>query len=388
MKKIVVCLFAGFVAATSFGAYSSASAECLDEADRAFLEFMDVDSAITYVRSPLYDESLEQNGWQYNFDYENTYGFALIAGAGINENSEQTYEVEEVYYEQDSLFDDCSGLPVYVTFNQYIEYKSDRYFDLNSGEELSEEFIAKSVEKGFGYSGSGDFTELSETVSYSYKTEDIYSIKGDVPNYSGVVGGTNCANVAGGVLIGYYDRYCENLIPNFQNYRVLGTTIIYKSLTTETSNVITTLKDLMGTDKNQPGTTFSGFQSGMSEYVSSHGYTYSSESVLSGGNFDFSKYKNALESNKPVALFLNNYALLSSIQENGGQDVIYSEHSTVAHVVVACGYKQHHYYNSNGQKTAERTYLKVCSGITTRGICYLNINSVSKIDKAISVNIN
>lgn len=388
MRKIIVCLFAGFVAATSFGAYGSASAnaECFDEVDRAFLEFMNVDNTITYTRNPLYDESLEQNGWQYKFNYDNTYGFALIEG--IIENDNLTYEVEEVYYEQDSLFDNCTGLPVYITFNQYIEYKADNYFDLSSGDVLSEEFIAKSAEKGFGYSGSGDFTELSETVAYSYKTEDVYSIKGDLPNYSGVVGGSNCANAAGSVLIGYYDRYCEDLIPNFQNYRVLGTAIIYKSLTTETSNVMETLKDLMGTDQDQDGTTFTGFQNGMSEYVRSHGYTYSSESVLSGGSFNFSKYKNALENNKPVALFLNNYAFLNRIQENGGQDIIISDHTTVSHVVVACGYKQHSYFNTSGQKIAERTYLKVCSGFTTRGICYLNINSVSKIDKAISITIN
>lgn len=387
MKKIIVCLFAGFVAATSFGVYGgSAYAECLDEADRAFLEFMNADGKIVYNRSPLYNETLEQNGWQYKFDYENTYGFALIAS--IVENGEPTYEVEELYYEQDSPFDNCNGIPVYITFNQYIEYKANRYYDLKFGDELSEEFITESVERGFGHSGSGGFTELSETIAYSYRTEDVYSIKGDIPNYSSTEGATNCANVAGGVLIGYYDRYCEDLIPNFQNYRVLGTAIIYKTLTTETSNVIKTLKDLMGTDKNQQGTTFTGFQNGMSEYARSHGYTYSSESVLSGGNFDFDKYKNSLQNNKPVALFLNNYAFLSYIEENDGQDVIHSEHTSVAHVVAACGYKQHFYYDSNGQKIAERTYLKVCSGFTTRGICYLNINSVSKIDKAVSVTIS
>ena len=100
------------------------------------------------------------------------------------------------------------------------------------------------------------------------------------------------------------------------------------------------------------------------------------------------QYKNSVKNNKPVALFLNNYAFLNQIQENNGQDVINSEHTTIAHVVVGCGSKQHIYYNSSGQKIAERTYLKVASGFTPKEICYLNINSVSKIDKAISVSIS
>ena len=169
-KKFIICLLAGIVATTSFGVYGSANAECLDEVDIAFLEFMDVEENISYIRSPLYNENLEQNGWQYKFQYNNTYGFALIAN--IIENDIQIYEVEEVYYEQESLFDKCTGLPVYVTFNQYIEYKSESYFDLISGDELSEEFIAASVEKGFGYTGTGSKTDISETISYSSRTED------------------------------------------------------------------------------------------------------------------------------------------------------------------------------------------------------------------------
>lgn len=385
-KKIIICLLTGIVATTSFGVYGSANAECLDEVDIAFLEFMSVDDNISYTRSPLYNEALVESGWQYKFEYQNTYGFALIAN--IIENDEQTYEVEEVYYEQESAFDKCTGLPIYITFNQYIEYKSDRYFDLNSGDELSEEFIAISAAKGFGYFGSGSKTDISETISYTNKTEDSYSIKSDLPKYSAVEGATNCANVAGSIVVGYYDRFCENLIPNFQSYRMLGSTVVYKLMSAEIGEIVTTLKDLMGTDKNQLGTTFTGFQSGMLEYVQAHGYKYNSESVLTGGNFDFSKYKNSVESNKPVAIFLNNYAILNQIQENDGQDVISSEHTTIAHVVVGCGYKQHNYYNSNGQKIAERTYLKVASGFTPREICYLNINSVSKIDKAISVSIS
>ena len=368
MKKIIIStILAGVIATTPFGFLGSANAESLDNADIAFLSFMNINDNISYTRRPLYSECFEQSGWQYDFDYADTYGFALITS--LYEDDQQIFEVEEVYYEQSSPFDYCEGLPIYITFNLYVEYKDNFFIDLSTDEKLSEEKIAKAVRSGFGHSGSGNNTEINETVYYANKTENTYSIKGDLPKYSSVEGGTNCANVAGSVLVGYYDRFCENLIPNFVTYRMLGTAIIYKAMTSETGDVVIALKDLMGTDKNQSGTTFTGFQNGMSDYARIHGYTYSSESVLTGGNFDFSKYKQAVENNKPVALFLSNYAFLNKIQEDGGQDVITSEHSTVAHVVIACGYMQHNYYNSIGQKTEERTYLKVCSGFAVRGIC-------------------
>ncbi len=384
MKKIIgAILLIGISATIPFVTYNAAKAETLDSADRVFLEFMGIENKISYERYPLYNECFESSGWQYNFKLENTYGFALIAE--ICENDLQSFEVEEVYYEKTSPFALCKGIPIYITFNQYIEYKDGCYFDLSSGAELNQATIDKAVEKGFGYSGSGNTTEIRETLNYSSKTENLYTMKGNLPNYSGVEGGTNCANVAGGVLVGFYDRFCENLIPNFQSYRVLGTTIVYKSSTDESTKVIADLNDLMETDNNQLGTTFTGFESGMVKYSQLHGYTYKSENILTGGNFDFNKYKNSVENNKPVALFLNNYAFLDGIQESEGQDIIKSTHTTLSHVVIACGYKQNNYYNSNGQKIAEKIYLKVCSGITSRGICYLNINSVSKVDKAVSV---
>lgn len=386
-KTFIVGLLIGIIATTSLGVYGSASAECFDEADLTFLEFIDVDSDnISFKRIPLYNECLEQNGWQYDFELKNTYGFALITD--IDYNCGNSYAVEEVYYEKKSPFKNCEGLPIYITFNQYFEYNNNCFIDLLTGNELNDDLLTKAVEKGFGYLGSGSTSEVSEKVYYANKTENSFSIKGDLPKYSGVEGGTNCANVAGSIIIGYYDRFCENLIPNFTTYYALGTAIIYKSMSAEVGAVVTSLYNLMGTDVAQVGTTFTGFQSGMTGYARDHGCTYSSESVLSGGLFDFNKYRSAVENNKPVALFLSVYALVNQIQENNGEDTIISNQSTYAHVAVACGYKQHIYYNSNGQKTAERTYLKISSGLSAGEICYLNINSVSNIDKAISVTIS
>ena len=64
------------------------------------------------------------------------------------------------------------------------------------------------------YCGGSDFIEQSETINYSRKETATYNMKGNVPSYERIKD-TSCANVAGAILIGYYDRFCEELVPNY-----------------------------------------------------------------------------------------------------------------------------------------------------------------------------
>lgn len=234
------------------------------------------------------------------------------------------------------------------------------------------------------YCGSGATTEQTETISYSRKETETYSIKSGIPDYYSPTSGTGCANVAGAVIIGYYDRFCENLIPNLKTYMQLGSTVKYLAAKFEISNLIEELKDLMGTDKNTSGTTFSGFQQGMRMYANNHNYTYSTEDL---GKLNFDKFKAAVQSDKPVALFLSNYSILTGSLVNDTIEVITNELTTTAHVVVGFGYKIDTYYNSNNTIVAQRTYLKVASGLTKYGLGFLCLDGKSKIEYAISTKI-
>ncbi|MDE7167731.1 MAG: hypothetical protein K2O28_02650 [Clostridia bacterium] len=228
------------------------------------------------------------------------------------------------------------------------------------------------------YCGSGGFTEQSETIYYSRKETTTYSIKGDVPNYDRLKD-SSCANVAGTILIGYYDRLCEELVPNYKTYGQLGSAIKYRSASLEIQAVMEELHTLMGTDVGAAGTTYDGFHKGMKSYVNNHGYSYSTEDL---GNLNFNKYKSAVENNKPVAVFLENYSYAVSWKDSGASEVINSHYSTAAHVVVGCGYKVDTYYNANGQVIATRTYLKVASGWFEYGITYLCLDGKSSLDRA------
>ncbi|MBD5631800.1 MAG: hypothetical protein HDP34_01030 [Clostridia bacterium] len=232
------------------------------------------------------------------------------------------------------------------------------------------------------YCGSGSFTDESETIYYSTKETASYSMKGDVPEYYRLTDNSGCAVIAGTVLIGYYDRFCEELVPNYKTYVKIGTAIKYRGESFEIKAVMEELYTLMETDSSTGGTTYNGFHKGMKSYVNSHGYSYATEDL---GNLDFNKYKSAVENNKPVALFLDNYSFAVTGEDNGSYEVIKSHHSTIAHVVVGCGYKVDTYYNANGQVISTRTYLKVATGLDQYRIGYLCLDGKSGIDRANSI---
>lgn len=243
--------------------------------------------------------------------------------------------------------------------------------------------ISRSETSAKRYCGGSNCEATTEALSYAHKeTVAQFSMKGDVPNYNGSVEASNCANVAGAELIGYYDRFYENLIPNYKTYIQMGSMLVYRSASAEINAVMQTLHSYMGTSV---GTTFNGFHNGMRTYVEEHSYSYMTEDL---GNLNFEKYKSAVETNKPVALFLNDYAFYLGAEQASDGEIIKSEHYNVAHVVIACGYKIDTYYDTDGHIICTRTYLKVASGFASYGLIYLCLDGKSTIDRATSIIIN
>lgn len=374
-----VCMF-GF---TSVGAAGP------DLADLCFLAAVESDDgADTYTRKPLYDENLEQSGWQYNFTAGDKSGYALLTSLTVN--GKKVYETEEVNYSDPSPFDDCAGLPVYISHKCYIEYRGGVFYDLTTGGAIDDEKIAECAAIGFTYNGSANYTEKEQIIWYATKaTTQEYSIQYDLPPYHGMNDSTNCACVAGSVAIGYYDRFNENLIPNYKVYTNVGPIFIYKQASAQINNVLDSLYQSMGTDVGAPGTTFAGFQSGMDSYVRGQGYTYTTEDLFSWGRFDFDKFKASVHAGKPVGLFLHDFAVLMGIETTTSRDVVKSRYCDTAHVTMACGYRVDTYYNALGGVIDTRTYLRVNVGLEYGiDIGYLNINELTTINHAISITIN
>lgn len=395
MKKIlgvivaIVLMMVPFT--TVYGQSALAQERNVDGADAYFLEFVSSDTTfdgeIDYYYNPLYNETLNVNGREYIFTVGNVSGYALMVE--FYGNGTVFYEIEELFYNKQSPFADCNGLPVYITHNVYLEYKNQAFYDVDSDTLVDSDTVAELVYKGFKYFGDQlpDYTHTSITIDYATKSTQTYSIQYDLPDLEGGTN-TSCANTAGAVIFTYYDRFYENLIPNYVPYITIGNGIRYKNTSAETWYLVEELAELMLIGEPHAGTTFSEFQLGMSTYATNHGYTYSSTDVFSNGSFNFNNYKTSVENNKPVAIFLTNFSMLNSINEGDGQDSISSGYCAVSHVAVGCGYRVDTYYNANNNVIDTRTYLKVASGLIGYGVGYLNINGVSTISKAISTQVS
>lgn len=391
-KKILGLLFSlGMISVSvlSAGQVITTNAEELDAADQSFLEFVlsdtDYEGEIEYTHSPLYNEELEVNGRQYDFTIGDVEGYALLTE--IQSINKTFYEVEELFYNKQSPFEECEGLPVYITHQVYLDYKDGGFYNVVDDNLVADTIVDEYAYNGFGYCGAWDFVEQYQTISYATRSVSEYSIEYDLPNYFGPIG-TTCASTAGTVAIGYYDRFYENLIPDFQVYNRLGNRIKYKPTSENTINVSNELYNLMGAELEHLGTTYSEFQDGMKAYVNSKGYTYSTTNLFSWGSFDFEKYKTAVQNGKPVALFLNSFAIKLNITTNNSVDAVKSDYTNTTHVVIGCGYEQYKYYNAAGQEIDNRIYLKVATALNSYQIGYLNINGLTVINHAISIEIS
>ena len=391
MKKISRLIVAILLMITSVAMSlgQGVKAFALDEGDSCFLEFVYADSTfegdITFSHSPLYNQELNEHGREYEFSIGDINGYALMIE--FKTETQTFYEIEELFYNKQSPFADCTGLPVYIAHNTYLEYKDQAFYDLATGAMVGEQALAQCVQNGFNYFGgtTATFTNSTYTIDYATKTTEQYSIQYDLPNLVGSVVGGSCAHTAGAVILTYYDRFCANLIPNYEPMVRIGPFIKYDNGSPETIQVAIDLVDLMLIGEPHQGTTFSEFELGMETYAEQHGYTYTSTNLFSWGSFSLNNYKNAVQNNMPVALFLTNFTMNNGINEREGQDTIGCGFCPVSHVAAGCGYRIDTYYDADGDEITTRTYLKVASGLNSYGIGYLSLNETTTISKAISI---
>lgn len=235
------------------------------------------------------------------------------------------------------------------------------------------------------YCGGITFTTRTETINYVTKDKQEKMFQYEVPGYTKQGAQSSCANIAGAIAIGYYDRFYENLIPDFVSYMQIGPVLMYKSGGLEVEALINSLHYAMGTDVGGAGTTFEGFQNGMKSYVNGQGYTYQNQDL---GSFDFEKFKTAIENDKPVALFLDDFSLKITGEDNGSREIIKSDYCNTPHVAIAYGYRIETYYNANNQVITTRTYLKVASGLINYRLTHLCLDGKSTIDRAVAISIS
>lgn len=226
-------------------------------------------------------------------------------------------------------------------------------------------------------------TCASETISYKSKevVEEISTANG-VPEYSAVGSMQNgCGAVAGATVVGFYDKYYENLIPNWASYYSSGRYRLQDNV--YVSALLNDLYDRMQTNVAAPGVSESEFKSGLKSYVVDHGYNLDYVSLGSGNSFNYNKFITAVKNNE-VSVLLVQPSELYQLSEPENEDVINTVNLSGNHIMVAFGYYEVKYTLSNGVRTDK--YLHVATGLSSCAFAYYKIGSY--IDAVYQVKIN
>ena len=390
MKKRFLAV--GFAVALSVAAVPvsiAANAEVkVEECDRVFaatvnslIDKSDVENGvISAMRKPLYDISVEPLGYVYEFSLKNSDGYAIVI------NTDGNYIAQEIMPDSVSPYSESEGQCVYVGNMTYLEYSDGVFTDAASGTVLPEEVVEYLAEDALY--GDGGTTTGTQQVKIYYKdrTQNDYRMALTIPYNTSSPYISSCACIAGSNIVAYFDRYCPNLMPDYEpGYEYMGYYFYYGEKEEMWNVVVPQLYSDMGTTASE-GTTSAQFLNGMKKYVNRAGYSFRYASCMNGSNFEYSWAKMDMENGRPVALFLSGYNV-GNIASYENYDGIGYLLSTANHVMVGFGYYEINYtYDSGAQETFN--FIYVASGIDNSPTGYFNINYNTKINTAYSVSIN
>lgn len=226
-------------------------------------------------------------------------------------------------------------------------------------------------------------TSSTTTISYSSKSTDSYDMVSKPPRYTKAPYDSCCAPIAGANVIGYFDRYYEDLIPNHTAGVARGSKYLYNDEDDYITALVKELYTEMSTTSN--GTTETNCKKGLRSYCSEKGYSVSFSSCMSGSSFSYSLAKSYMKNNKPIILFLSGYNV-GTLSEGTNKDTVSYYTSSDTHVMIGFGCMQIDYTLSTGStKTVQ--YISVSTGLKTNNSGLFNISYSGTITAAYAVNI-
>ena len=224
-----------------------------------------------------------------------------------------------------------------------------------------------------------------ETITYTRKEETEIVFPNAVPNYYTNTYDNACGPVAGANIVGFYDKYYEDLIPDYTayypangRYRLIDRTYI--------PALIGDLYTLMQTNVVDVGVSESECLEGLQDYVEgkNHSLTYTN---IKSGAFNMTAYKNAMSSQIPVILFCQSTDVVL-IDAGEQQDEVLHLMSSSTHIVVGYGYREIKYYDASNVNFRTDVYLRVATGWMTNASGYLKANNMSWLNSAYVVDVS
>lgn len=220
-------------------------------------------------------------------------------------------------------------------------------------------------------------------IPYISRDYNEYDLAIFYPTYTFAPTAGSCAPIAASNIVGFYDRYDENLIPNHKSGNLIGSWYAYAIEDDAVESVIRELHSLMGTTTS--GTTEDEFLDGLESFCKSKGRKMETYSCMSNGSFSFSKAKSYIEdSNMPIALFLSGYNV-GYMSEADHADAYSYYKSDANHVMVGFGYATYIYQTSDG--TLTKNYFNVAAGLSDNASGIYDISLDTKVNDALAIRI-
>lgn len=229
---------------------------------------------------------------------------------------------------------------------------------------------------------AGDY----ENISYANKESTYIQTPNRVPLYHHGTLENACGPIGGSIVVGYYDKYFQNLIPNYTNYyTATGKYRLQDS--TYIPALIQEMYTMMQTNVVAPGVSESECLDGLEAYVEGKGYSISYTAVKPyNGTFNHTAYQNAINNGQPVILFCDTVQLVQA-SEYDTYDQIGIAQESQDHIIVGFGYQIYRYYNASGTNFRTDIYLAVATGWYPNNIGFVKINDDSWLDSGFAVDI-
>ena len=225
-----------------------------------------------------------------------------------------------------------------------------------------------------------------ETINFT-SIDNIYiETPNRVPLYYSNTLENACGPIGGGIVVGYYDKYFQNLIPNYTNYYTA--TGKYRPIdSTYVPAMLQEMYTAMQTNVAAPGVSESECLDGLEAYVEGKGYSISYTAVKPyNGTFNHTTYQNAINNGQPVILFCDTVQLVQ-VSEYDTYNQFWVEQESQDHIIVGFGYQIYRYYDASNNNFRTDTYLAVATGWNLNDIGFVKINDDSWLDSGFAVDI-
>jgi len=380
---IAALLFPAAVAARALSQPNQDPADYLTQTLAAFGEKPDGE----YNRRNVYTYDLSPSGYEYTFTVNGEPAYALMTYF-TSPNGDLYHDITEMFFNTPSPFAQAKGLPVYIDKFVYFYYFNDTYTDLtdNSVAEYSALAIAAEQSDIYGEYSDGA-TGSTDIISYAYRSKDSYEFEYGLPGYYASNHVNSCANIAGGNVLGYYDIFYPNLIPNYETLFEINGKIKYRIQDSIITSIISNdlYKYMLTAEQN--GTTFENFKSGLKKYINQQGYNVEYYETVENNKLDIGAYLTEIYTGRPVVVFMSGYNMTDEPLPDDGYDMLHIAYYKTNHAMAASGYMNIEYYNSANVMFRKDSYLSVCTGNTWIKRGYMRLNDKETFNHAIGIEI-